>query len=130
MDFMKDGKSAIALCKRECNTAIAYLKKLEADIKFDKSREKKAGNDVAALNAQYKTVNATIKNVSKASSAISSSLTRALSQSRRVFIQGTRYAKNRSDKNIDVRNEAVDIMLGIASDAYVESVMYEYAVRV
>lgn len=136
-DLLTNGSDMITMVKKDANKMIGLLNQVKRHMKTDVSVAKKenAGElELAKLNAKYKVVNKMVSFVSGYSSGLSTAITKQLSSARKVFITGSRYAKKKAEGKSSVAEsaefEAFNEMLGIASDAYIESVMYSYDVAV
>lgn len=126
-NVMTGGKRMITTLKAEVNGIKKLLKFDAASVKASRSGMKKL--ELAKANATYRFYNSVIKELSTGSGAIVSCLNTAISNSRKAYITGGKYAKAKAEEgksNQTTAEMAMDWMLGEASDAYVESVIYGY----
>lgn len=126
LNTVKDGKNAINMLKANNNQAIGNLKKFQARLKYDVHGVE--GDDLTAMNNQYKLCSVLIREVNKIASATVNIGYKALAVARKTFIKGAKYAKNYAENHESPKTESafyteLDI-LGDMSDSYVESVLF------
>ena len=126
--YVKDAKFYIDNAKKLEKLATSVLNRSAKEIKYSKN-DNMGDLEVAKINAQYKAVSYVSSQMSKLCSAYTGATGSALARARRVFITGGKYAKSKAEgKSTEATKEsaAFDAMLEISSDAYVESVLYEF----